>query len=245
MVKAILAGRKTMTRRIVKPRPDDDGLHNHTKFPVSLQSDLEGWWGTVDDTGESREFNCRYGNPGDHLWVRETWFLMQTDTGYDIPGRYRYKADKDYTTHEVCKPSIHMPKEAARICLELANVKVERLHDISEEDILKEGVRVPCSDNGIMFKAGEENGAWEFMPEQWKLDRHVTNRGKEKYVHKNFDFLFAHWAELWCEINGRESWNENPWVWVVEFKVLSTTGKNNIKLNNEPTVQECDATKAS
>lgn len=269
MVKAILAGRKTMTRRIVKNYVD-------SRPPRTTDVYFEDWHG--------KEIKCPYGIHGDNLWVREAWKIVGWDfedgemtTEYRAGGKltdFYYDPEEDsmwmlkqveqmeaggiikkdpdneemflFTKkYHPFSPSIHMPKEAARIFLEVTNVRVERLHDISEADIVNEGVRVPCSENGIMFKAGEENGAWQFMPEQWKLDRHIENRGKEKYVHKDFDFLFAHWAELWCEINGRYSWNENPWVWVIEFKVLSTTGRSAIKLNSEQNAQECDATKAS
>src|SRR6185437_700495 len=71
MVRAILEGRKTQTRRIIKPQPDDEGLHDHTRFPMSLQSNQEGWWGETEATGEMREVKCPYGQIGDVLWVRE------------------------------------------------------------------------------------------------------------------------------------------------------------------------------
>ena len=73
MVMAITEGRKTETRRIIKPQPDDDGLWDHGKHPMSLEDDIAGWYGTVEETGESRDFTCRYGIEGDILYVRESW----------------------------------------------------------------------------------------------------------------------------------------------------------------------------
>lgn len=208
MIKAILEGRKTMTRRIVKPQPDDDGLHNHTKFPMSLQSDLQGWWGTVDETGESKQFNCRYGYEGHLLWVRETWkpryikgCLNEFRLQYPKVYPWFYSADGESESgYGGWKPSIHMPKEAARIWLEVINTWVERLQEITEENAIAEGIEKSISGNGRIV---------------WK---HYT---KDKYgpspVHS--------YETLWRKINGEESWNENPFVWVVEFKVLSITGK--------------------
>src|SRR5574338_547285 len=107
MVKAILEGRKTMTRRIIKPQPDDDGLWNDTKFPRSLQSTLKGWNGSTYSTAPRT--------------IITDWYKAHD---YTIPDNVSFK----------WKPSIHMPKGAARIWLENINLKVERLLDITEED---------------------------------------------------------------------------------------------------------------
>lgn len=86
MVQAILEGRKTVTRRIVKPQPDDDGLHDHSRFPMSLDDDINNWYGTVDETGESKEFNCPYGFAGDILYVREKFYAgYRLDENDSIP----------------------------------------------------------------------------------------------------------------------------------------------------------------
>lgn len=196
MVKAILEGRKTMTRRIIKPQPDDDGLHDHTRFPMSLDSTLQGWNGSTEE-GESRQFNCRYGYPSDVLWVRESFAHYQTDTGFEIPGTYRFKTDRDITDDVKFKPSIHLPKAAARIWLEVTKLKVERLHDISNEDAIAEGVN--HGDQPSKTIGG--------------IKTTMVLDAKSEYF------------SLWSTINGEESLTENPWVWVVEFKVLSTTGK--------------------
>ena len=140
MVRAIIAGKKTMTRRVIKPQPDDDGLHDHTSFPMSVDSDLEGWWGTVNDTGEDRQYHSY--QIGDILWVRETF----TKTN---EGGYIYRADPIF---DDCGPGdfawawtspIFMPREAARIFLKVKYVWVERLQDITYKDMAAEGIAVP------------------------------------------------------------------------------------------------------
>jgi hypothetical protein len=187
MVRAILEGRKTVTRRVVKPQPDDDGLWNDTDRPRSLESTLSGWNGTVDETGESKEFRCPY--DANVLWARETWAKVN--------GEIAYKASKkDYLfapgeTKGIWKPSIHMPKKACRLRLEIQSIRVERLHDITEEDAIREGIHFD-EDSGYWF-AGD-------------VAMNQTARGC--------------FMELWVHINGVESWNINPWVWRIEFKKL-------------------------
>lgn len=227
MVKAKLAGVKTQTRRVIKPQPDDDGLHNHTLYPMALDSDLEGWRGSTDDR-ESIEFKCPYGQPGDLLWVRESWQLVGwnfEDGLMDI----RY-ADGTILTCEVhdptedsmwllnqieqlekkgiikqdnkneenfvftdkkqpFKPSIHMPKAAARIWDEVVSISVKRLQEISEASAIAEGVET------LDLYPGYD----------------VSAKGK--------------FEGLWGSINGYNSWEANPWVWVIKTKTLSTTGR--------------------
>ncbi|TMI67948.1 MAG: hypothetical protein E6H09_23520 [Bacteroidetes bacterium] len=223
MVQAILEGKKAKTRRIIKHQPiidQDSGFVFDGKH--RKQYDIHNWQERfIDDFAKWM--------PDDWLWVRETYSWDYKEYPERTEKFYYYKAntsDNFLASGEKWKPSIFMPRVAARIFLEVTNVKVERLHDISDADIISEGVRVPVSEEGgVFFKLGVENSAYRFMPEQWQIDRHVENRGKEIYTPTEHDLLFAHWAELWCEINGRESWDANPWLWVIEFKVLSTTGK--------------------
>lgn len=206
MVQAILAGRKTQTRRIVKPQPDDDGLWDDTNIPHSLQSTLKGWNGTVDATGESREFKAK-ADRGDILWVRESW----TQNGLEY---YRYKADWPDPAKGVFigpavplkyrnkwKPSIHMPYTACRIWLKVTGVKVERVQDISEEDAISEGI--------------------EGKMAQWK------DYSGSKQIH---GFAEVSFRTLWKSINGPESWNANPWVWVYTFE---RTEKPTIIMDNK------------
>ena len=150
MVRAILDGRKTQTRRIIKPQPTNPRWNNI------------GWVGWDDGHGYQIKAPC---NPGDIQWVRETWVFDSGDEDYGT-GCFMYKADmpihidakdtahgddvditaEDYKWH----PSIHMPKDAARIFLRVKDVRVERLQDISAADIRSEGLSSMCAMVGDM-----------------------------------------------------------------------------------------------
>ena len=200
MVQAILDGRKTTTRRIIKPhyKADEYGFQICTN--VVDESD---WY--VEKTNEDGGGfeNTRYINPpykvGDILYVRETW-MISNPMGDTLKGEgtaeYVYKAGyaKGKRVHIIAsqeknlgvwKPSIHMPKEAARIFLKVTDVRVERLQDISEVEALKEGaqsgmINGPCS------------ARFDFQ-EIWNST--VNKKDIDKY-----------------------GWNANPWVWVIEFE---------------------------
>ncbi|MGK4567818.1 hypothetical protein [Flavobacterium sp. 3HN19-14] len=101
-------------------------------------------------------------------------------------------------------PGIHMPKEACRIFLKVKSVNVQRLQSISTDDIKSEGVNFPGH-----YVLGVENNALSFLPEGKNLSDNPATHEEN---------LFAQWAELWCKINGRESWDANPWVWIIEFE---------------------------
>jgi hypothetical protein len=208
MVRAILEGRKTVTRRAVNPQPvlcDRSGF-NWKGHSYGLGSDGAG---TVRNFSK---YSCPFGTPGDRLWVRETWYCnhfevqkgpyLQPADMVDLDqaredGDLVYAAD-GLTPYEqeqpTWKPSIHTPRWVSRILLEITDVRVERLKDISEEQALAEGVR-PYADHA-------EFGEWY----------HVE--GIETYsAEPSMSFEL-----LWSSINGTESWTANPWVWVVEFK---------------------------
>jgi hypothetical protein len=132
---------------------------------------------------ESKYIKCPYGQPGDKLWVRETWEPVPVETAsiYENESRseikIRFKADTEDSFNR-WHPSIHMPKASARIWLEITNVRVERLQEITDQDAYAEGAA-------------------------------------KKGIHDN---PAARFKILWYKINGKDSWNANPWVWVVEFK---------------------------
>ena len=113
-----------------------------------------------------------------------------------------YRATDEISRDAKWKPSIHMPKAAARIWLKVVNVRVERLHEITEQDAIAEGAQ--CG----IFRYGPNVCKGEYHLE---INRHADYTDGFKYV--------------WHQINGRESWDANPWVWVVELEVLSTTGR--------------------
>jgi hypothetical protein len=182
MVQAILEGRKTMTRRVVKQPLDNRGVRT-TNVP------FEDWHGN--------EIKCPYGQVGDTLWVRET-FKWSTA----IPTQAIYKAD--YTEQELkehpvkWKPCLFMPREACRIFLKITNIRVERLQDISVQDAINEGIE--------NIKEGDPYG--------FKIYSNGNIQGSTGGTHISF-------ASLWQSINGEQSWNNNPWVWVVEFEKVN------------------------
>lgn len=177
MVQAILEGRKTQTRRIVKPQPIV-GLEN-------IKDDI--FFDTHTSGIEQKVFKCPYGKIGDVLWVRETF--LEND------GEYYFKASMDDSDNKYLsgswKPSIHMPKIAARIYLKITNVRVEKLQDISEQDSVNEGVEESSIDKG------------------W-YKNYVNNLLTKNAIRSFFS--------LWESINGNKSLDNNPWVWLIEFE---------------------------
>ncbi|WFV98103.1 hypothetical protein NFJ54_19450 [Klebsiella aerogenes] len=196
MVRAILDGRKTQTRRIMAPQPADDIERCIFPNPEAI-----GWKSSLRHKhGSTTAHFCHYGKPGDRIWVRETfqgplfdYDLMDSyckdPTPFEKPEFCVYKADgvpapefydADDELHCCWRPSIHMPRWASRILLEITNVRVERLKSISDGDAIREG----CSTADM----------------------------------KSGDCVADVFARLWASIYGAESWNANPWVWVIEFK---------------------------
>lgn len=196
MVRAILGGQKSQTRRVVKlpsghmwavPADYDGqiiykGAHNefHNEFPVD-------------------ELKCPYGRPGDRLWVREAWAhdaesLEQCRASHEDAmggGAYGpyYRATEVAPDTLRWRPSIHMPRWASRINLEVTGVRVERLQDISGADALAEGIK--------------ERGTYPHDSDPEEIDR-------------------TEYRRLWESINGSGSWAANPWVWVIQFKKVTT-----------------------
>lgn len=194
MVRALLDGSKTQTRRALRVQPLD---------VLPMEGDKAGcqWVGlmTRDPAPKGTVFRCKFGVPGDLLWVRETWYCddyrVQKGPYLEVDGAREltvYFADnpRPYEAEQpIWRPSIHMPCWASRILLEIVSVRVERLQDISEADARAEGT--PGGHSAIQ------------------------------------DYPYAatpieHYRWLWDLINGASRWDANPWVWVVEFKrVLS------------------------
>lgn len=207
MVRALLAGTKTQTRRVVKWRGLQQGLNRGFS---GLQVERSGSnWVLTSPTRTSHEYRSvpmprPYGEPGDRLWVRETFQPLfadgfdhytsdwETGKGYAVryvatDGRAEW-IDGDDNISDRCKPAIHMPRWASRITLEITDVRVERLQDISEADAIAEGVSMP--------------DGTPTPPEFWSYRQEF--------------------GCLWQSINGPGSWDANHWVWVIEFKrVLS------------------------
>lgn len=187
MVQAILEGRKTMTRRIVRtPKNKGEykgiGIVESNGILFAIFQDPEKSW-----VSEGLKFP--YGMIGDKLWVRETFFDCSKFKDYPLFNQqltnYIFKADNTSIGEHKWKPSLFMPKAAARIWLEITGIRVERLHEITEEDAKSEGA-------------------------EFQLWQTLNNTDTTSY--KNG------FTSLWLHINGDESWNANPWVWVIEFK---------------------------
>lgn len=199
MVRALLDGTKTQTRRAVKgsqipkENAEGDGFLRWTAIGQNCRQFGFLVSGNTEDECASQlaEFgSCPYGKIGDRLWVREA---IQASDGFDSPIQYVADGEIDFDSNWCWKrlklPSIHCPRGMSRITLEITGVKVERLQDISEEDAIAEGV-----------------------PKTWQYaDTYLTPAG---------DFACAQVAfqRLWESINGPESWSANPWVWAISFK---------------------------
>lgn len=226
MVRAILDGRKTQTRRIMKPQPEPcpRGGHwwpsNVFKTMLHVEDEMQngkgGWGGLVGDA-------CPFGDVGDRIWVREAYRFpaslddvsptgvgeMAVATGYRKPwaptfyeftgtfsdGWKGFKTPPKASDAGKLRPSIHMPRWASRILLEITDVRVERLNAISEEDAEAEGI-----DMEALY---DSQDCYDCI-----ADHNMTGRptvtGAFKY--------------LWESIYGEEGWKSNPWVWVIEFK---------------------------
>lgn len=214
MVRAILNGSKSQTRRVVKPQP--------VRFAESGWS-LPGLCCTSEKgfLHSAPIFKCPYGQPGDRLWVRETFADLTKELGrrwerfnpetkrYEIGQKpfFWYRADGEQPDpgngtplNQPWKPSIHMPRWASRITLEITGVRVERLQDISPADCEAEGVhRLPLQEN---------------EPSPW----YTADVSAGPVLHSRSTIGAYH--KLWECINGPGSWDANPWVWVVEFRVM-------------------------
>lgn len=229
MVRAILEGRKTQTRRVLRTQPLD---------VIPYQGELAGqrWVGLMQrDPNKGLIFKCKYGQAGDRLWVRESWRIDSWSDDGEVCVQWRadekvskwITAGEDYLVferlwiqssddcersgleftddggyswengHSPCRwrPSIHMPRWASRITLEIVNVRVERVQDTSERDAIAEGI----DEWEEMFRCGPDSDPC------WTRDaRHA-------------------YAWLWDSINARRGygWDVNPWVWVIEFKQVT------------------------
>ena len=218
MVRAILDGRKTQTRRPIKWK--------QTRFTEIGEREDGSKWPWSEDAEHACDFwhPCPFGAVGDRVWVRETWGVVSHELDEDgriqpwtpdrpataihempfgngyYSGHAIYAADGDFTWGDddgyedgrsCWKPSIHMPKAASRILLEITDVRMERLNAISERDAQAEGV------------AKLRGGFWQHYQPGW-TQHQLSARGS--------------FVTLWKSIYGKESWNSNPWVWVIEFK---------------------------
>lgn len=194
MVRQILRGRKTQTRRVIKPQPPHWRWNDHS------------WDDRCIDVGTGERDDayyviCPYGKPGDRLWVRETW-AHDDPSCKDVRCGNRdhiwWKATEkkivadSFAGDAHWRPSIHMPRWASRLTLEIVNVRVERVQEITPANCKAEGIYIPHPTPPIT------------------TDEALKHLGEYKNG----------FALLWDSINSKRgySWDANPWVWVVEFK---------------------------
>jgi hypothetical protein len=211
MVRAILDGRKTQTRRAMKPQP---GNNDRYRWAGSVKGDVFQWGHAPKNDPynyfQENEIKCPYGATGDRLWVKETFYAWGTWEQYYDGNKKRWRfLDHTDSKHPVkypategnrfyqgpanggddyhCRPSIFMKRKYSRIALEVTGVRVKRVQDISEDDAQKEGVTpsiVGKNLDGLKYRSGFQT--------------------------------------LWDSINEKRGygWNSNPFVWVVEFRVI-------------------------
>ncbi|HHX3102348.1 TPA: hypothetical protein ACU8I5_003320 [Klebsiella pneumoniae] len=213
MVRAILDGRKTQTRRIMKIQPEHSGLGLRRVIDSKNGSD-DGkyFWSLSDACGlkiRSKSFTCPFGSVGDRIWVREAFRVHSRATDvatlvYKASERNSWTEQTHRVPVSVCNkpatpekwtPSLHMPRWASRILLEITDVRVERLNAISEEDAEAEGI-----DMEALY---DSQDCYDCIANHNMTGR-PTVTGAFKY--------------LWESIYGEEGWKSNPWVWVIEFK---------------------------
>jgi hypothetical protein len=222
MVRALLAGTKTQTRRVVKPQPAKSS-GTHRGYPLELMANDWAWphprtsgATTISNRPNGPlgwEIHCPYGQPGDRLWVRERFTPLPMQAPTENPSRWQIlyaaggaeerEAPAGYNpmlyNYERWSPSIHMPHWASRLTLEITGVRVERLQDISEEDAQAEGI---------------ERVGGEFSCTPWRNYR----IGCPDEMRSHCSARSRSYMTLWESINGPGSWDANPWVWVIEFK---------------------------
>ena len=213
MVIAILEGRKTVTRRVINRDTSNQFDCEADGTPIAYIDQATG------DSYKPWEV-CRF-KKGDYLYVRETWCDDRQFTHDDTPGQYIFKADfpiegwsdaKEFRW----KPSIHMPKEAARIFLKVTRVRVERLQDITEEQALAEGIR-GYSKDGKLYKYAVTDDWWIKFHEKHKKSfvgswwQDMPRTAKEA-----FSYLWNSTIKK-ADLN-KYGWGSNPWVWTIEFE---------------------------
>jgi hypothetical protein len=217
MVQAILDGRKTQTRRVVKPQPAETRAKDKHVIEVDAyctgapKSGMAYYWKDGGVWNSSERFKCKYGYVGDVLWVREEhlitfsddrkWITVEFKDGTTV--KYYYKdislnlLNRLYKRKTIGKwqRARFLPKELARLFLKNVHTRAERLHDIDEEDSELEGVKK------FFHSLFQEHRYRDYLDaeSQWRSAK-------------------SSFESLWISINGEESWEANPWVWVIEFE---------------------------
>lgn len=214
MIRALLSGSKTQTRRVIKPQP--------TVCPDNPMY-LDWNDSTLDVLAMARY--CPYGQPGDRLWCKEQYLAeVPGDAAWEVeglsPGNWmpriieeaivHYRASSTLGDGWKWRPSIHMPRWASRITLEVVSVRVERVQDISDYDALAEGVRCPVC-------------GYTIRDEWTHMDHYICSQKQRSSMPDIQTSAVLEFSSLWDSINAKRGfgWDANPWVWVVDFKVVS------------------------
>ncbi len=199
-IRGIRDGRKTMTRRVIKPQPSEGGL----EWCTAADGAFSAWQDPLllldehsEDGGPCQRV-CPYGVPGDLLWVRETWCpcLCQPKCVEHIA----YRSSDQLPPESKWKPSIHMPRTLSRLTLRVSNVRVERVQDISHDDVVAEDVTCRAYREGVpLVDIGAKHSPVDYM--------------------KGHGLTVGHFAALWDAINAKRgySWESDPYVWVIEW----------------------------
>ena len=206
-VRAILAGTKTQTRRVVKPQPVDvlPPIRVEEFDPVRVDRSGEEYagepiFGAYSACGEWGA-RCPYGAPSDRLWVKEAWSPCDYDTTFTP----RFRADGVAPFGGKWKSPLFLPRSLSRLTLEVQAVRVERLHEIQEDDARAEGVTYPACE--------------EFDPVTYRFDAagRLDRNGTRTLT---FGPARCAFERGWDALNAKRGfpWANNPWVWVVTFK---------------------------
>lgn len=221
MIRALMEGRKTQTRRPIKPQPPKEStLHRYygDESPRPALKNTFGWFmpaaGDLWPCNDDDRISCPFGKVGDLLYVRETWGVADKwihDCETNPPRTIAYKADQEIRnfdppyivdtepwgwSHMKWRPSIHMPRWASRLTLRITDVRVERVQDITEDDAKAEGI-INCSTD----LCDSSTGYYDY-------------ENQTCYVR----FPSQSFSTLWNSIYN--NWDQNPWVWVIKFEVI-------------------------
>lgn len=224
LVPAFMADEKTNTRRIMKPQPEYFEQYPHWRWTTpQLRKDGAGPFAI--DSGDRPGIFGKY-TPGDRIAFLSTWAVAAKYDNLkplDIPKQARVWTMFDdgpnrdvHPPHWIGKrrPGRFMPLWMRRRLpvAEITEVCVERVQDITIDDIGREGVQVPCTDNGLIIRVSGKCLPGDYLPKGFFLDKTPLNQERIGMV------VRAHFASLWDTINGKDSWESNPWVWAISFR---------------------------
>lgn len=245
MVRAILDGKKTQTRRVIKQQPSGGKIFPPNDFDRPDHWYFRDAYYACEENDIGNYVKCPYGKPGDRLWVREAWALGADRQG---EGKFFYQStdeanvvktemssgvvclggrNKDKIGHlKRWRPAIHMPRHLCRIILEIADIRVEKLQSITEEDAVTEGAR-EWAQNPDVNGLEDKPRAYDNRQNDWCRHSRIADPNTPVATSRGA------FAALWESINGDKpgaSWKDNPYVWVISFRRIQNEqgGKANV-----------------